>query len=102
MRTTPSDIPASLPGSHGIYKAVLPSASTENLARRAPTIKGKLAGPLLAKEAALAAQTHLRGVAIHERKEGAVHRTLRLQSSSRRRLGSIMLPPSLAVGGRER
>ena len=72
MRTTPSDIPASLPGSHGIYKAVLPSASTENLARRAPTIKGKLAGPLLAKEAALAAQTHLRGVAIHERKEGAL------------------------------
>ena len=65
-RTTASDIQESLPGSHVIYNVRVQGRITERehreprvLARRAPTIKGKLVGPLLAQEAALAAQTHL-------------------------------------------
>ena len=40
-------------------RPIYPSATTENLARRAPTINGELIGPLLAQETALAAQMHL-------------------------------------------
>ena len=60
-RTTAADIPAS-GGSATTSrrpKAVYPSATTENLTRRAPRIIGELVGPLLAQEAALAARTHL-------------------------------------------
>ena len=58
-----ADIPASLPRPGQLQHlegrlTERESATTENLART-PTIKGKLVGPLLAQEAALAAQTHL-------------------------------------------
>ena len=46
-RMTAADIPAaSRAATASTNKAVYPSATTENLARRAPTINGELVGPL--------------------------------------------------------